>query len=108
MSDAESFFWLVVVILICVFWYIVISVAILCLLIWLYSVGWKKTFYGIVILIVLIPLSMLCIAEGPHLWREYQYKHSSEGIVSQKERSIIEMKQGLETHLGTIIEIRRK
>ena len=108
MSDAESFFWLVVVILICVFWYIVISVAILCLLIWLYSVGWKKTFYGIVILIVLIPLSMLCIAEGPHLWREYQYKHSSEGIVAQKERSIIEMKQGLEIQLSTIVEIRRK
>ncbi len=106
--DAEEFFWVLVLILVCALWFITIPLAILCLLIWLYSIGWKKTCYGIIILIVAIPASLFCATEGPRLWREYQYNHSSEGIVAQKEESVGRMKQGLETQLGTIVEIRRK
>jgi hypothetical protein len=107
-ADAANIVGIIILILIVIFWYVVIPVLIICLLSWLYIEGWKKTVKSIIALIVIIPLCGFTIAVGPHFWKDYQYKHSSEGIISDKEKHIQTMKHDLEKQLTNILGIRTK
>ncbi len=73
-------------------------------IIWLYRNGWKKTFISIIV----VSFILTGISVGVPLWNIYQYRHSIEGIIQEKEGRLRTMNQELERQLTNISQIQAK